>query len=325
MGLYQTNLPPLRELIRPGHPRLLPLYTPQKYQLYPHKRTYIYYGSSVQYAAEDDSIPPLYSLGMNGSKALFLPYYIIHGPLTVSFFSLCTIDPTNLLPLKAPQLPSPSYSTTSPRTQMTALPTAPVAWSSQVTLTLPSLTKASLTANQGLSEEVLIPVNNGPLLTLAQIIKFGMSSESESELAPLFITVKQINPSTKPSSKWAGPSYGHLSKQTTWLTLRSGTIPSPQNPPNPWTCASAESAARISRTKPVTIGLPELQIFLITAPNIITHCNKTKIAPHMCDEKPEVPSTSNRVYFKLLSPWKTTLVSEVLNWLQGCVGPRIYT
>ena len=56
-----------------------------------------------------------------------------------------------------------------------------------------------------LSEDVLIPFNNGPLLTLAQIIKFGMSSVSESELAPLFITVNQMNPLHKTIIKMGWP------------------------------------------------------------------------------------------------------------------------
>ena len=44
-----------------------------------------------------------------------------------------------------------------------------------------------------LSEEVPIPSNKGPLLTLVQVIKFVMSSIATPELAALFITAKQMS------------------------------------------------------------------------------------------------------------------------------------
>ena len=41
-----------------------------------------------------------------------------------------------------------------------------------------------------LSENEPIPRIKGPILTIAQIIKFVMSSVAESELAGVFLTVK---------------------------------------------------------------------------------------------------------------------------------------
>ena len=40
------------------------------------------------------------------------------------------------------------------------------------------------------SEDIPIPTFNGPILTIAQISKFVMSSAAEAELASLYITSK---------------------------------------------------------------------------------------------------------------------------------------
>ena len=45
-----------------------------------------------------------------------------------------------------------------------------------------------------LSEDVPVPNINGPILTIAQIIKFVMSSAAEAELAGLFICAKAMVP-----------------------------------------------------------------------------------------------------------------------------------
>ena len=59
-----------------------------------------------------------------------------------------------------------------------------------------------------LSEDVLIPLHNGPVLTITQIIKNVMSSASEAELAGLVTIAKKWSHCNKLSSKW----YGHNSK-----------------------------------------------------------------------------------------------------------------
>ena len=45
-----------------------------------------------------------------------------------------------------------------------------------------------------LSEDVLIPLHNGPFLTIAKILKNVMSSASKYELAGLFTTAKEMVP-----------------------------------------------------------------------------------------------------------------------------------
>ena len=48
-----------------------------------------------------------------------------------------------------------------------------------------------------LSEKYPTPEWNGPILTIAQIIKNFMSSTAEAELGPLYITAKEMSPSSK--------------------------------------------------------------------------------------------------------------------------------
>ena len=43
-----------------------------------------------------------------------------------------------------------------------------------------------------LSEDTLVPTSNGPVISVAQIIKFVMSSDSEAEISGLFICVKAM-------------------------------------------------------------------------------------------------------------------------------------
>ena len=52
-----------------------------------------------------------------------------------------------------------------------------------------------------ISEYNLIPKLNGPILTIAQIIKSAMASAVGAELAALLITIKKWLPFVKPSSK----------------------------------------------------------------------------------------------------------------------------
>ena len=49
-------------------------------------------------------------------------------------------------------------------------------------------------ANIMLSENVTVPSYNGPILTIAQIIRNGISSAAEAELAGLFICAKEMVP-----------------------------------------------------------------------------------------------------------------------------------
>ena len=66
-----------------------------------------------------------------------------------------------------------------------------------------------------LSENDVMPRWNGSVLTLAQIIKFVVSSDSEIELGELFITAQEMAAmqNTLEEMKWPHPS--HPSRQTT--------------------------------------------------------------------------------------------------------------
>ena len=56
-----------------------------------------------------------------------------------------------------------------------------------------------------LSENDPNPRHNGPVLTLAQIIKFIMSSAAETELTVIFISSKDIIPLQKTLSEMGFP------------------------------------------------------------------------------------------------------------------------
>ena len=45
-----------------------------------------------------------------------------------------------------------------------------------------------------LVEDEPVPIRNGPILTIALIINFVMSSSSEAELGAIFITEKELAP-----------------------------------------------------------------------------------------------------------------------------------
>jgi len=57
-----------------------------------------------------------------------------------------------------------------------------------------STARSSTEAHIFLSEEIPAPAFNGPVLTIAEIIKFIMSSTAEAELAALFIAAKNMVP-----------------------------------------------------------------------------------------------------------------------------------
>ena len=90
---------------------------------------------------------------------------------------------------------SPNFSITWQRTQMMAPSTAQVAWYWQ-----PILMLVSTINRKDVAEPVPIffskddpePRWNGPILTIAQIIKFVMTSASEAELGALFVTAKEL-------------------------------------------------------------------------------------------------------------------------------------
>ena len=57
-----------------------------------------------------------------------------------------------------------------------------------------SKSRSRVSAHIMLTENYPVPHYNGPILTIAQIVKYVMSSAAEAELARLFITAKDMVP-----------------------------------------------------------------------------------------------------------------------------------
>jgi hypothetical protein len=76
------------------------------------------------------------------------------------------------------------------------------------------------------SENNPIPSHNGPILTIAQIIKFITSSAAESELATLFISAKEMVPLRQSLIEmgWPQPQSPIQTDNTTALGIAKKTI-----------------------------------------------------------------------------------------------------
>ena len=95
-------------------------------------------------------------------------------------------------------MPSISYWTTSPHTQLMASPFVPATWCCQVTPMQNYLNVRKARSRAGahimLSKDIPVPRYNRPVLTIAQIIKCEMSSAAEAELTGLYICAKEMVP-----------------------------------------------------------------------------------------------------------------------------------
>ena len=154
---------------------------PKKPQLSTHKHTEISYGSKVQSATEDNSRPPLDTFGIKRvqSKVVALLYYAraIYNKLLVDLCAIgsqhysaaeCTSAAIDHLLDYVTKYPNDSinYRTSS----------VVIAGHSDASF----LNESKACSREGgqicLSKDVPIPANNGPILTLSQIIKFDISS-----------------------------------------------------------------------------------------------------------------------------------------------------
>lgn len=77
-----------------------------------------------------------------------------------------------------------------------------------------------------LSEDIPIPAFNGPVLTLAQIIKFVASSAAEAELAGLYVCAKEMVPlrNSLVEMGWPQPKSPIQTDNTTALGVANKTI-----------------------------------------------------------------------------------------------------
>jgi hypothetical protein len=77
-----------------------------------------------------------------------------------------------------------------------------------------------------LSDDIPVPAFNGPILTLAQIIKFVASSAAETELAGLYICAKEMIPLRNflVEMGWPQPKSPIQTDNTTALGVANKTI-----------------------------------------------------------------------------------------------------
>ena len=168
---------------------------PKKSQHSPYRHTPIICGSKVQYAAETPSSPPLDSAGKLRIQQLVgaIRYYAraVDNKLLVALseFSQQQSSTTNDTNIDMLQLLD----------YLTTYTDDVITYRTSYMILVGHADAAYLNISQAcrragayimLSEDVLIPLHNGPVLTIAQILKNVMSSTSEAKLSGLFTITK---------------------------------------------------------------------------------------------------------------------------------------
>ena len=159
----------------------------------------IIYGTKVQYASEDDDSPALDSNGILRVQsivgALMFFGWSFNNKLLVSLSDLGQQQAAATQATKNSIMQLLDYVATYPRDSITFL-SSNMILSSHSDAAYLNVTKYHIRAGAHiiLSEEVPVPTYNGPILTIAQIIRNFMSSAAEAKLAGFFVCAKEIVP-----------------------------------------------------------------------------------------------------------------------------------
>jgi hypothetical protein len=180
-------------LVKYGHPR------PAKPQLSPHRHAVIHYGAKAQYVVEDKPSPPLDAAGISRVQQIVgaLLFYgrAVDNKLLVALSDIGSEQAAATKATAADLHQLLDYVATYPDDgifyRASDMILAAHADASYLNV---SKARSRAGAHIMLSENDPIPKFNGPILTIAQIIKFVMSSAAEAELASLFITAKTMVP-----------------------------------------------------------------------------------------------------------------------------------
>jgi len=182
-----------RVLLKYGHP------TPSKPQHAPHKHREIIYGAAEQVTPEEDTSPALDEAGTKRIQGIVgaLLYYAraVDNKLLVALSAIGAqqANPTERTNTAILQLLD--YCATYPSDGIKYRSSDMIAAAhSDAGFHNESKGRSRAGAHIFLSEDDPIPKWNGPILTLAQIIKFVMSSASEAELGAMFITAQAMVP-----------------------------------------------------------------------------------------------------------------------------------
>eukprot|EP00804_Cyclotella_cryptica_P028661 CCRYP_008183-RA/>CCRYP_008183-RA protein AED:0.20 eAED:0.05 QI:0/0/0/0.66/1/1/6/0/1274 len=204
---------------------------PKQPVLSPYKSAPIIYGTKVQYTDEADTSPALGVLGIKRIQGIVgtLLYYAraVDNKLLHALSEICTQQATATDATNSQLNHLLDYCATYPndgilyRASNMILPAH-----SDATYLNASKAHSRAGTHIMLSEDDPVPSYNGPILTLAQIIKFVASSAAEAELAGLYICAKQMVPlcNSLEEMGWPQPKSPIQTNNTTALGVANKTI-----------------------------------------------------------------------------------------------------
>ena len=200
---------------------------PKKRHLSPYRHTPIIYGANIQYASEPPFSPALNDKGIYHVQSIVgaLLYYAraVDNKLLVALNKLGQQQASSTKDTDATLIQILDHVATYPNAGILFRASGMVlAGHSDATYLNVSKARSHAGVHIMLSEETPVPTRNGPVLTIAKIIKFVMSSAAEAKISGLFICAKAMVHFEIPSLKWVGQSPNTPSSAITplpWMYL----------------------------------------------------------------------------------------------------------
>jgi hypothetical protein len=212
-------------LIKYGHP------APTKPQLSPFKSKPIAYGNKSQLVSEEEPSPSLDDAGIKRVQGIVgaVLYYAraVNNKLLVGLSAIGTQQAAATEATNAAVSHLLDYLATYPNDGITFRASDMIlAAHSDAGYLNESLARSRAGAFIFLSEDEPVPRLNGPVMSLAQIIKHVMSSAAEAELAALFLTSKELVPlrQTLEEMGWPQPKTPVQTDNSTAVGVTNNTI-----------------------------------------------------------------------------------------------------
>ena len=204
---------------------------PKKRQLSLYKYTPIIICAKIQYATELPFSPALYDKGIFHIQSIVsaLLYYAraVDNKLLVGLNELGRQQASAIKNTDAALLQLLDYVTTYPNNGILFRASGMVlAGHSDAAYLNVSKARSRSGAHIMLYEDTNVPTSNGPVLNVAQIIKFVMSSAAKAEIAGLFICAKAMVPlrNTLIKMGWLHPKYPIQCNKSTAVGVANNTI-----------------------------------------------------------------------------------------------------
>ena len=220
MKNYITNL-----LIALNHPM------PKKPQLSPHRCKEIKYGSKVQHALEEDTSSPLDPAGIQRVQqivgALLWIGRAVNNKLLVALSAIGSQQASATMSTNDAIHQLLDYCATYPNDGILYRSSDMIlAAHSDAGFANETKSRSRAGAHIFLSENDAIPRWNGPLLTIAQIMKYVVSSAAEAEMTALFLTAKEMVPlrNTLTEMGWKQPPSPLQSDNSTAVGMTNKTL-----------------------------------------------------------------------------------------------------